>query len=89
VSQPFAEHQRTGERRRRRYPGGNEVGLQACDRREALARYECRSVQLGDDRSTIGHLEAGDDPDPGLVEPGRDDWHGESDGHGRGERLGH
>jgi hypothetical protein len=46
-------------------------------------------VQLGDDGSTVGQLEAGDDPDPGFVEPGRDDWDSEGRRDGRGERLGH
>jgi hypothetical protein len=37
--------------------------MHACDRRQALARHDRRPVQLGNDRSTVGQLEAGDDPD--------------------------
>ena len=46
-------------------------------------------MHLGDDRSIVGQLEAGDDTDPGFVEPGGDDRHRESGGDGMCERPRH
>jgi hypothetical protein len=84
-----AERHRAGERHRSRHAGGSEVGLHACDRRQAPERHQGDAVHLGDDRSTVGQVESDDDPHPGLVEPGGDDRHGKGGGNGPGERFGY
>jgi hypothetical protein len=84
-----AEHERTGERRRSRHTCGDEVGLHAGDRRQPLLRRGRCAMHLGDDPSTVGQIEADDDADPGFVEPGGDDGHGQRGRNGTGELVGH